>query len=334
MISRFLAAVIFFALISPALAQTALNGAGATAPYPLLAKWIDAYERETGVRINYQSVGNGAGRNQMRQKVVDFAVSHRPLDEATYTAMPFPIREIPFTATAIAVVYNLREVPNLRLSGEVLADIYRGQVTHWNDARIRKLNPGASLPARRITVLKRTDGSASTWAITQFLAASSTHFARELAPKNPSDWPAGIGGRSGTGDYSGFYRTPGSLGYAEAAFSQQNRLQIAQIRNREGAFVAPDLKGVVAALNNNAPVKLGVAPSMINPRGAKSYPIVTVSTLLIPAQSTFKARNHEVRRFARWALKSGQKFNAPLLYAPLPTSWRAHSNRELDAFAP
>lgn len=312
-------AVVAASVVVPASAQTTLNGAGATFPYPLYTKWFDTYNKQTGIQINYQAIGSGGGIQQLKNKTVDFGASDAPLNNADLTAMPGKVIQIPTVAGAVAVVYNLPGVSNLKLSGSTLAGIFLGDITKWNDDSIAKLNPGVKLPGTSITVAHRSDGSGTSFIFTNYLAAVSGSWKSKVGAGKSVDWPAGIGGKGNDGVAATVKATKGSIGYVELAYAHQNKIPFALLQNKAGKFVAPTVAGATAAALGASKATAKDSRSLIvNQSGATAYPISGYTFILLYADSTNTPKGKEVVKFLKWAMGPGQKFAAPLDYAPLP----------------
>ena len=294
-----------------------LTGAGATFPYPLYSKWFSVYK---GSQINYQAIGSGGGINQIKARTVDFGASDAPLTNAELAAMPSPIVQIPMTAGAVAVVYN--GLPRgLRLSGPVLADIFLGNITRWNDAKIAGLNPGMRLPGRPISVARRSDGSGTSWIFTNYLKSVSPAWARQVGAGKAVGWPVGQGGKGSDGVSALVKQQAGSIGYVELAYAIQNNLPYASLRNRAGAFVAPSVGGVTAAAAASArSLQRDVRTPIVNAAGAASYPISGFSFILVYKNQADKTKGRAVTQFLNWGLTKGQSYSKALYYAPLPQS--------------
>lgn len=305
---------------TPAHAAGRLTGAGATFPYPLYSKWFDVYNRQTGTQINYQSIGSGGGINALKNNTVDFGASDAPLNNSDVRGMPGAVAHIPTVAGAVAVVYN-GAPRGMRLSGAVLADIFLGKITRWNDAPIASLNPGMRLPSRRITVAHRSDGSGTSFIFTNYLKAVSPAWARQVGAGKSVDWPTGIGGKGNDGVAAVVKQTPGSIGYVELAYAKQNGLVYAAMRNRAGAFVLPSVGGVTAAAAaSSRAISRDVRASIVNAAGARSYPISGFTYILVYTNQRDKAKGRETVRFLNWAIHAGQGYAKSLDYAPLPRS--------------
>ncbi len=299
-------------------AAVPLTGAGATFPYPLYAKWFDVFGRQSGSQINYQAIGSGGGIQQIKNRTVDFGASDAPLNNSDLASMPAPVVQIPTVAGGVAVVYN--GLPKgLRLSGPVLANIYLGQITRWNDAQITALNPGMRLPGRAISVARRSDGSGTSYIFTNYLKSVSPAWARQVGAGKTVAWPVGLGGKGSDGVASIVQQTPGSIGYVELNYAIINRLPYAALRNRAGQFILPNVGSVTsAAAASSAAIKRDVRSLIVNAGGAGSYPISGFTYLIIYKNQTNKAKGQTLVKFLNWAMGPGQAYARPLYYAPLP----------------
>lgn len=226
-----------------------LTGAGATFPYPLYSKWFDVYAGKTGVKINYQSIGSGGGIRQLSEQTVDFGASDAPMSDAELgKAKGGPVLHIPTALGAVVVIYNLPGVPSgLKLTGDVVAAIFQGQITKWSDPRVAALNPGATLPATDILVVHRSDGSGTTYVFSDYLSSVSPAWSSRPGKGKELQWPVGLGAKGNEGVAGQVKQTPGAIGYAELAYVNQNKLSGATIRNAAGEFVAPNIEAVTAA---------------------------------------------------------------------------------------
>jgi phosphate transport system substrate-binding protein len=303
--------------VAQAQAQSRLTGAGATFPYPLYSKWFSVYR---GSQINYQAIGSGGGINALKNGTVDFGASDAPLSNADMKTMPGQVVHIPTVAGAVAVVYN--GLPRgLRLSGPVLANIYLGQITRWNDAQIAALNPGMRLPNRAVTVARRSDSSGTSHIFTSYLKAVSPQWARQVGAGKAVSWPVGLGGKGNDGVAAIVKQTPGAVGYVELAYATQNGLPFAAIRNRAGAFVNPSVAGVTSAASASArQLQRDVRYTIVNAPGAASYPISGFTYILVYKNQSDKAKAKSTVNFLHWAMGAGQRYARPLGYAPLPRS--------------
>jgi phosphate transport system substrate-binding protein len=299
-----------------------LTGAGATFPYPLYSRWFSDYATSTGVRINYQSIGSGGGIRQLSEQTVDFGASDAPMkDDELAKARGGAVLHIPTVLGAVAVTYNVPGLASLNLPGDVLADIFLGRITRWNDARIAAVNAGAALPAQDILVVRRSDGSGTTYIFTDYLAAVSPAWASGPGKGKEVQWPVGLGGKGNEGVAGQVKQTPGAIGYVELAYAKQNRLSVAAIRNAAGSFVMPSVEGATAAAAGVAE-RLGADTdyrvSIVNAPGAEAYPISSFTWLLVYQQQADSVKGRKLVEFLKWALTEGEKRAAALDYAPLP----------------
>jgi phosphate transport system substrate-binding protein len=311
------------ALVNPAAAADTLNitGAGATFPYPLYSKWFYEYSNShPGARFNYQSIGSGGGVKQITAGTIDFGASDAPMTEDELAKLPGPILHIPTAIGAVAIVYNLGGVASgLKITPDVLVDIYFGKITKWNDSKIASLNPGARLPATDIVVSHRSDGSGTTDIFTNYLSAVSSEWRAKIGRGKSVNWPVGLGGKGNEGVAGVVRQTPGSIGYVELAYAMQNRMTAAALRNKEGNFVVPTLDSTSAAAAGaakNMPADFRM--SLVDAPGKDSYPICGLTWLLVHKEQKNEAKGKALVAFLSWAIRDGQKMNAPLLYAPLP----------------
>lgn len=297
-----------------------LNGAGASFPYPLYARWIEQYKAvDAGVNINYQSIGSGGGIKQLQAGTVDFGASDAPLTDAEARQMPSPVIHLPMAGGAVAVVYNLPGIRNgVKLTPEVLTDIFLGSITKWNDAAVIALNPDLHLPDLSIAVTHRSDGSGTTFLFTGYLAKISKPWAKQVGAGKSVNWPAGIGGKGSEGVSGVLKQTPGSIGYVELAYAEQNGLTYAALRNAAGAFVLPSAAATQAAIDGAAnALKSDVRTPILNAAGKGAYPISGLTYLLIYRTQRDAARGAALVSFLRWASHDGQQTASALHYAPL-----------------
>ncbi len=300
-----------------------LTGAGATFPYPLYSKWFSEYATAKNVRINYQSIGSGGGIRQLSEQTVDFGASDAPMsDEEMSKAKGGRVLHIPTVLGAVVVTYNVPELQQpLKLTGEVLGDIFLGTITKWNAPQIAALNPGVALPARDILVVRRSDGSGTSYIFTDYLSAVSAPWKAGPGKGKEVRWPVGLGGKGNEGVAGQVKSTPGTIGYVELAYATQNRLPVAAIRNASGTFVAPSIASVTAAAAGVAeqlPAESDYRVSIVNAPGAEAYPISSFTWLLVYETQRDAAKGRKLVDFLGWALKDGERFAAPLDYAPLP----------------
>ncbi len=310
------------AAFAPAAAAVALTGAGATFPYPIYSKWFDAYNQKTGTQINYQSIGSGGGIQQVKAGTVDFGASDAPLSNAQLKDMPRRIIQFPTVAGAEALAYNLPGFSGqLKLTPEVLAAIYMGKITTWNDKRLQAINAGVDLPSAPILPVHRADGSGTTFIFTSYLSAVSSEW-KELAGAATSvSWPAGIGGKGNEGVAGLVRQTPGAIGYVELAYAKQNSLPMALLRNKAGHFMEPSLEATTAAAKGAlAGLAKDVRTPIVNSAAPDAYPIAGFTFLLIYQDQKDSGKAKAIADFLQWAMSDGQSMVADLDYARLPES--------------
>ena len=310
---------------SPAIS---LVGAGATFPDPLIRKWSSVYVNLTGVRVNYQAIGSGGGISQITARTVDFAGSDAPLSSAERTAAP-GLLHVPETIGAVTAAYNLPGIASgLNLTGDVLAQIFLGNVTTWDDPSIVALNPGVSLPAQAITVVHRSDGSGTTYVWTNYLHLASPSWNASLVGKS-INWPVGIGQPGNSGVAGKVRQTSYAIGYVELAYTVQTSMTVARIRNPAGNFILPSLSSTAAAAAGAAPSLPSPdaswsSVSILNAPGAESYPIASFTYLLVYKElnvlgpSMTQARAKALVDFLWWVVHDGQAYSEALVYVPLP----------------
>lgn len=302
-----------------------LNGAGATFPYPIYLKWFSNYAEQTGVKINYGSVGSGAGIKQLSEGTVDFGASDGPMsDEEMAAAKGGPVLHFPTVLGAVVITYNLPEVSApLTLTGEVIADIFLGKITKWNDPRIAAANAGVTLPAKDILVVHRSDGSGTTYIFTDYLTAVSPAWKAGPGKGKSVTWPVGLGGKGNEGVSGSVKQTPGTIGYVELAYAKQNRLPAARVINASGAAIEPTIESITAAAEG-AMAQLGkdsdYRVSIVNAAGASAYPISSFTWLLVYQNQADPTKAGKLVDFMRWMYGTGQQSAASLDYAPLPAA--------------
>jgi phosphate transport system substrate-binding protein len=304
---------------TPAAEPLTINGAGATFPNPVYTKWFSEYQKtHPNIRINYQSIGSGGGIKQLSAQTVFFGASDGPMTDEQLKAAPGPILHFPTVLGAVVPVYNVSGVTQpLRFTGPVLADIYLGKITKWNDAAIAQLNPGVILPATDIAVVHRSDGSGTTYIFCDYLSKISADYKQKVGVSTSVNWPVGVGGKGNEG-VSGLVRqTPGAIGYVELIYALQNKIPYGSVQNKSGSFVTASLESVTAAAAGvTMPDDFRV--SITNPDGADAYPIASFTWMLLYQNSPDHARSAAMVDFLKWALTDGQQFAPSLGYAPLP----------------
>src|SRR5437762_2440714 len=268
----------FSALLSaaaPLAAQQTLTGAGATFPNPIYTKWFDAYNKKTGVQINYQSIGSGGGIRQFTEGTVDFGATDGPMNESQITAVNANVLHVPTVLGAVVVTYNLPSLgaTKLKLDGNVLVDIFMGRITNWNDKRIAQLNPGVKLPDTDLIVVHRSDGSGTSYIFTDYLNKFSREWKDKVGYATSVNWPVGLGGKGNEGVTQQIKQTEGALGYVELIYALSNNLPYASIKNSAGKFVTPSLESVTAAAASAKLAKdTDFRVSITNAPGENSYP--------------------------------------------------------------
>ncbi|HET9272598.1 MAG TPA: phosphate ABC transporter substrate-binding protein PstS [Vicinamibacterales bacterium] len=298
-----------------------INGAGATFPYPIYSKWFAEYNKlKPDVRINYQSIGSGGGIRQVTAQTVFFGATDGPMTEEQILAAPGKILHLPTVLGADVPIYNLPGVSGeLKFSGALLADIFLGKVTKWNDPALVKLNPQAKLPATDITVVHRSDGSGTTYIWVDYLAKVSPEWKKRVGVATSVNWPTGVGGKGNEGVTGLVQQVPGSIGYVELIYALQNKVAYGSVQNLAGEFVRASVQSVTAAAAAAAakmPADFRV--SITNAEGKGAYPISSFTWLLLYENPKDKAQSRMMVDFMKWALADGQKYAAELGYAPLP----------------
>ena len=315
---------------------TDLTGAGASFPYPLYSKWSSEYLAKTGLRINYQGSGSGAGIKQLSEGTVDFGGSDGPMTDAELAAARHGhVLHIPTTLGAVVVIYNVPGVTQpLRMTPDVVADIFQRKITKWNDPRLAAVNPGVTLPATDMLVVHRSDGSGTTYVFTDYLSKISPSWAAGPGKGKAVTWPAGtLGGRGNEGVASQVQQTEGSVGYVELAFATQNKLPVALIRNSAGNYIAPTIASISAAAAGVADTLAADSDfriSIVNAPGADAYPISSFSWILLYQKQADAVKGRKLVDFLRWAVTEGQQHGADRDYAPLPPKLVESIQRRLE----
>jgi phosphate transport system substrate-binding protein len=312
-----------------------LTGAGATFPNPIYAKWFYDYAQQTDVKINYQSIGSGGGIRQLAEGTVDFGASDAPMSDAEMAAAKGKVLHFPTVIGAVAVTYNLEGVSTaLKFTPDVLADVFLGRITRWNDPRIAAVNTGVTLPAEDILVVHRSDGSGTSYIFTDYLSHVSDGWRNGPGTGKDVAWPVGLGGKGNEGVTGQVKQTPGSIGYVELAYANQNQLPVAEIRNQAGNFVKASLEGATAAaagVASSLPADTDFRVSIVNAPGADAYPISSFTWLLVYQQMDDAGRTKKLTDFIRWALTEGERSAAALDYAPLPANMVQLELKQLES---
>ncbi|HET6577825.1 MAG TPA: phosphate ABC transporter substrate-binding protein PstS [Gemmatimonadales bacterium] len=311
------------ATATPAVGQS-LTGAGATFPNPIYTKWFDAYSKQTGVRINYQSIGSGGGIRQFTAGTVDFGATDGPMTESQLAAVSANVLHVPTVLGAVVVTYNLPGLGDTRLKfdGKTLVDIFMGRLTRWNDPRLAALNPGVRLPDRDLIVVHRSDGSGTTYIFTDYLTKSSREWRDKVGFATAVSWPVGLGGKGNEGVTQQVKQTEGAIGYVELLYALSNGLGYGDIRNSAGSFVTPTLSSVTAAAGAATLARdTDFRVSITNAPGADAYPIASFTWLLVRKDAKDAAKAKVLKNFLGWMISpEAQKMAAELNYAPLPAA--------------
>jgi phosphate transport system substrate-binding protein len=312
--------LVLFTFCSTGLAKDIeLIGAGATFPYPLYSKLFDVYNKEYGVKVNYQAIGSGGGIRQLINKTVDFGGSDAIMSDKELSEASAPVLHIPTCAGAVVVTYNLSGNPQLRLTPDVIADIFLGKISKWNDRRISEINPGSKLPDTNVTVVHRSDGSGTTFIFSDYLSKVSREWKEKVGAGTSLNWPAGLGGKGNPGVAGLVQQTPGSIGYVELIYALQNKMPYGVVKNKKGNFVTATLASTSKAAETNLPDDMKV--SLTDTDVADGYPISGFTWILVYKDQNYGDRPEEkakeVVKLLWWMTHEGQKYTEPLEYAPL-----------------
>jgi len=298
----------------------ALIGAGSSFDNPLFSKQFSEYNKISGLKVNYQSVGSGAGISQLTAKTVDFGASDAPMNGKQDSALSAPAVHIPVTAGAVVLSYNLPDVKDtLQFNPAVLADIFLGKITKWNDPAIAAVNKGVKLPATAIVIAHRSDGSGTSNVFTTYLSKVSEDWNSKVGKGSSVNWPVGLGGKGNEGVAGLIKQTPGCIGYIELVYAVQNNMPYARIQNKSGNFITPSIASVTAAANIQIPADTKV--SLTNTDAADGYPISSFSWVIIYKEQKYGDRSQDratkLVKLISWMIHDGQQFSTPLTYAPL-----------------
>jgi phosphate transport system substrate-binding protein len=309
--------------LSASAQDNTLLGAGSTFVYPLFSKIFSEYGKTHDVKVNYQSIGSGGGILQLTNKTVDFGGSDAPLNPEQAKKINVPVLHIPMASGAVVITYNVPGlVTGLNLSGPVLADIYLGKITTWNDAKIAALNKGTKLPEAGIVVVHRSDGSGTSYIFTDYLSKVSEEWAKKVGKAGSVNWPAGLGGKGNEGVAGLVKQTPGAIGYNELAYAIQNKMTYADVQNKAGKIITPTLASTTASSNVELPANAEV--SLTNTDNPKGYPITSFTWALIYKEQKYSdrsaARAKMLLELMWYNIHEGQKNCEPLNYAPLSKS--------------
>jgi len=318
-----LAALVTLAVVASGTASakqagTTLTGAGSTFVSPLVSQWIAPVGSAFGYELQYSPIGSGGGVAAVTNRTVDFGASDAPLSPDQFAACKGCV-QIPWALSATSVIYNLDGVKNLlHMDGPTLAKIFMGQITQWDDAAIKKLNPGVNLPGTKISIVHRSDNSGTTYNFTDFLSSVSPQWKSQLGRDVAVSWPVGTGQRGSAGVAGGVSQTPGGIGYVDVAFALKNHLKFFAMKNKSGKFATPGLKGILAAASSDQkPNAQTNELSIVDPpkKYSLAYPISTYTYVIVPTSSP---KAQELRRFLFWAVTKGQAFGPKLLFQPIP----------------
>ncbi len=312
-----IAAVVAAGTGSARTTDTNITGAGSTFVAPLVGQWQSAVGSALGINLGYNPVGSGAGIQAVTNRNVDFGASDAPMTSDQFAACKGCV-QIPWALSATAVLYNLNGVKNLlHINGKVLAAIFSGQITKWNDPQIRKLNKGVSLPGTTITTVHRSDNSGTTYNFTDYLSSASATWKDKYGTGVAVNWPNGVGGRGSAGVAAVVTQTDGAIGYADVAYSLKNHLKYFAVQNRSGKYATPGLRGILAAASSDQKPDATNALSIVNPpkKYPLAYPISTYTYVIVPTQSPKAA---DLKKFLFWAVTKGQGYGPKLLFQPIP----------------
>jgi phosphate transport system substrate-binding protein len=298
-----------------------LTGAGATFPYPIYSKWFSEYSAaHPGVEINYQSIGSGGGIKQFTSGLVDFGASDMPMTDDMLAQSKVKLTHIPTVLGAVVPIFNVPGVSDIKLSGDVLADIYLGKIATWNDGRIAKDNPGVSLPDQKIIIVHRSDGSGTTYIFTDYLSKVSKDWANGPGKGSSPSWPVGVGGKGNEGVAGLVRQLPGAIGYVELIYALQNHISFGEIKNAAGNWVRASIEGVTEAAASVKEMPADYRVSITNAPGANAYPISSFTYLLVALKSPDPAKGKVIKDMLSWIITSGESEVSTLSYAPLPKS--------------
>lgn len=314
--------------------QIALSGAGSTFVYPAMQRWVQGFNQgHQNVQINYQPIGSGGGVRQVTAGTVDFGASDYPLTDSQLSSMK-PVIQVPESAGPVCITYNLPDVTQpLQLSADVVAGIFLGQITNWQDKKIAADNPGVKLPKEAIVVVHRTDGSGTTAAFTTYLSAVNAEWKTKVGAAGSVNWPVGVGGKGSAGVTGQLQQSPGAIGYVELAYATQNHLPVAKIKNLAGNYIAPSAASTTAAINAyTAQLSQDPRTPIVNPpaTATDAYPISTLTFLIVPKDGPDKAKRTALKQFLQYVVTDGQAAAGALDYAPLPSGVEQYDRQQLN----
>ncbi len=318
----FLVAILLlsWSVVAWAGSKITLLGAGATFPYPLYSKWFDVYYKKTGIKVNYQAIGSGGGIRQLIARTVDFGATDAPMSDKELARAPGKILHIPTALGAVAIGFNIPGIKDLKLTPQVLVDIYLGKIRYWDYEAIQKVNPGVKLPHLPIMVAYRSDGSGTTYVFTDYLCKVSEEWCKRVGRGKAVKWPVGMGGKGNAGVAGLIRQIPGCIGYIEISYAEQNHIPVAALQNKAGKFVKPTLKAISAAATIDIPDDTRC--SITNTEAPDGYPIAAFTWLIVYQEQAYKGRPYEKAKALAdllwWCIHDAQEMNEPLLYGRLP----------------
>ncbi|WP_456371335.1 phosphate ABC transporter substrate-binding protein PstS, partial [Thermodesulfatator atlanticus] len=289
-------------------------------PYPLYSKWFDVYYKKTGVQVNYQAIGSGGGIRQLLARTVDFGATDAPMKDSDLAKAPAQILHMPTTLGAVAIAFNVPGVTELKLTPQVLVDIFLGKITKWNDPAIKAINPGVKFPNLPIIVARRSDSSGTTYIFTDYLCKVSNEWCEKVGRGKSVRWPVGMGGKGNPGVAGLIKQIPGTIGYIEIAYAIKNHIPVAALQNKAGKFVKPTLEAISAAANVDIPDDTRC--SLTNTDAPNGYPISSFTWLIFYKEQNYNGRSYtrakELAKLLWWCIHDAQKYNEKLLYGRLP----------------
>ncbi|MEJ2724470.1 MAG: phosphate ABC transporter substrate-binding protein PstS [Deltaproteobacteria bacterium] len=329
-------ALVFLLLIFPTSSwaeEVELLGAGSTLAYPLYSAMFETYWKETGVRVNYQAIGSGGGIRQLINRTVDFGATDAFMTIEELAAAPAKILHIPTCIGAVVVTYNLAGNPQLKFTPDVIADMFLGKLTWWDERRIVTLNPAVKLPHLKMIIVRRSDGSGTTFAFTDYLSKVSETWMREVGRGKAVNWPVGLGAKGNPGVAGLISQLPGAIGYVELVYALQNGMPVASIENRSGKFVLPTIMSTTLA--EEVPLPEDMRVSITDTRAPDGYSISSFTWLLVYKEQAYQGRSVErakhLAKLLWWVTHQGQKYTEPLHYAPLPVEAVKRADRIIES---
>jgi len=296
-----------------------LIGAGASFPYPLYSKMFSEYGKQTGVKVNYQSIGSGGGIRQLTEKTVDFGASDVFLSDEEIKRMPAPVVHVPTCLGSVVIAYNIPGNPELKLTPDVLANIFLAKIRKWNDKALASTNPGIKLPDTPIMVIHRSDGSGTTFIFTSYLSKTSEEWKTRIGNDKSVNWLTGLGSKGNEGVSGLIQQTPGAIGYVELAYAIQNKMVFAELKNKAGKFIKPSLESTTAAAKAEVPEDTRI--TLTDSDAPDAYPISSFTWLLVYKEQNYnrsEQKAKEIVKMLKWVITEGQQYNNELMYAKLP----------------